>query len=94
MLTICQCKAYQGSVNKTHVTDIRDMLDYYEASGFLLAVTSDVTAPLIDYLMSLSKKYKVDWWTKREIFKTLRQYPSLVDAYQDIVSVIDNQKVE
>ena len=94
MLTICQCKAYQGSVNKSHVTDIRDMLDYYEATSFLLAVTSEVTAPLIDHLMSISKKYKVDWWTKREIFKILRQYPSLVDAYQDIIGVVDNQKGE
>ncbi len=91
-LIICQCKAYQNSVNKSHVTDIRDTLDYYEATGFLLAVTSEVTAPLIDYLTSLSKKYNVDWWTKREIFKVLRQYPSLVDEYQDILNAVENEE--
>ena len=91
-LTICQCKAYQNSVNKSHVTDIRDTLDYYEATGFLLAVTSDITAPLIDHLTSLEKKYDVDWWTRRELFKIMRQYPSLVNAYQDIIKVVDNQE--
>ena len=91
-LTICQCKAYQSSVNKSHVTDIRDTLDYYEATGFLLAVTSDITAPLIDHLTSLEKKYDVDWWTKREIFKIIRQYPSLVNTYQDIIKVVDKQE--
>lgn len=91
-LTICQCKAYQNSVNKSHVTDIRDTLDYYEATGFLLAVTSDITAPLIDHLTSLEKKYDVDWWTRRELFKIMRQYPSLVNAYQDIIKVVDNKE--
>ena len=90
-LTICRCKAYQNSVNKSHVTDIRDTLDYYEATGFLLAVTSDITAPLIDHLTSLEKKYDVDWWTRRELFKIMRQYPSLVNAYQDIIKVVDNK---
>ena len=91
-LTICQCKAYQNSANKSHVTDIRDTLDYYEATGFLLAVTSDITAPLIDHLTSLEKKYDVDWWTRRELFKIMRQYPSLVNAYQDIIKVVDNKE--
>ncbi|MFR5760664.1 MAG: restriction endonuclease [Oscillospiraceae bacterium] len=85
-------KAYQNSVNKSHVTDIRDTLDYYEATGFLLAVTSDITAPLIDHLTSLEKKYDVDWWTRRELFKIMRQYPSLVNAYQDIIKVVDNKE--
>ena len=88
-LTICQCKAYQRSVNKSHVIDIRDILDYYEATGFLLAVTSDITAPLIDHLSLLAKKYDVDWWTSREIFKKLRQYPMLVERYNDIVETIN-----
>ena len=75
-------QAYQRSVNKTHVKDIRDTLDYYEATGLFLAV---VTAPLIDHLASLSKKYDVDWWTGREIFKALRQYPVIAEQYKDIV---------
>lgn len=56
-----------------------------------LAVTSDITAPLIDHLTSLEKKYDVDWWTRRELFKIMRQYPSLVNAYQDIIKVVDNK---
>ena len=84
-LTICQCKAYQQSVNKSHVRDIRDMLDYYDATGFFLAVTSNITVPLIDHLTSLSKRYDVNWWTEREVFKALQQYPAIADKYKDIV---------
>lgn len=87
-LTICQCKAYQRSVNKSHVRDIRDTLDYYAATGFFLAVASDITTPLIDHLTSLSKKYDVDWWTGREIFKALQQYPVIANQYNDIVTDI------
>lgn len=88
-LTICQCKAYKKSVNKSHVCDIRDTLDYHNAKGFLLATSSDITVPLIDQLQSLKKRYDVDWWTGRELFRILRQYPSLVDKYSDIIQVID-----
>lgn len=79
-------------IDEKDITDIRDTLDYYEATGFLLAVTSDITAPLIDHLTSLEKKYDVDWWTRRELFKIMRQYPSLVNAYQDIIKVVDNKE--
>lgn len=88
-LTICQCKAYSRSVNKSHVADIRDTLDFHNANGFLLAVASEITTPLIDHLMSLSQRYHVKWWTGREIFKILRQYPMLIDRYRDIIEVVD-----
>jgi len=60
-LYIGQCKAYKRSVNKSHITDIRDMLEYYSASGFFLATTSNITAPLIDHQMKLQENYIVDW---------------------------------
>ena len=28
----------------------------------------------------------------RELFKIMRQYPSLVNAYQDIIKVVDNKE--
>ena len=55
------------------------MLDYYDATGFFLAVTSNITVPLIDHLTSLSKRYDVNWWTEREVFKALQQYPAIAD---------------
>lgn len=88
-LQIGQCKAYEKSVNKSHVRDIRDTLDYHNANGFFLAVTSVITSQLIDHLCKLKEKRDVDWWTEREIFKKLRQNPQIADGYFDIL-VIEN----
>ncbi len=84
-MLIGQCKAYEKSVNKSHVRDIRDTLDYYNANGFFLAVTSSITAQLIDHLCKLKEKRDVDWWTEREIFKKLRQHSYIADRYLDIL---------
>ena len=86
-LIIGQCKAYEKSVNKSHVRDIRDTLDYYNANGFFLAVTSGITTQLIDHLCKLQESRDVDWWTEREIFKKLRQNSYVVARYLDILEV-------
>ncbi len=88
-LVIGQCKAYQTSVGKRDVTDIRDMLDHYDAEGFFLAASNKIRVSLIDYLRKLEEKYDVDWWTDREIFNRLRQDPFLADRYADIVEVVE-----
>lgn len=88
-LVIGQCKAYKHSVNKSHVTDIRDMLENYNAYGFVLAVASELTVPLIDNLNKLSERYEVDWWTEREIFAKLRRNYHLIERYKDIVEVME-----
>lgn len=87
-LIIGQCKAYMHSVNKTNVTDIRDMLDNYNAKGFVLAVASELTVPLLDYLVKLAENYEVEWWTEREIFSKLRRNFYLIERYRDIIEVI------
>lgn len=87
-LVIGQCKAYKNSVNKAQVTDIRDMIEHYGANGFFLAVTSNITVPLIDVLCKLGEKYEVDWWTQREIFSLLRKNFYLVERYSDLVEII------
>lgn len=88
-LVIGQCKAYKNSVNKAHVTDIRDTIEHYDAIGFFLAVTSTITVPLIDNLCKLGEKYEIDWWTQREIFSILRKNFYLVERYGDIIEVLD-----
>lgn len=87
-LVIGQCKAYKKSVNKKDVTDIRDMLDNNDARGFLLAVSSQVTSPLIDVLRKIGEKYEVDWWTEREIFQMLRRNSYLIERYKDILEIL------
>lgn len=89
ILIVGQCKAYQKTVNKSHVQDIRDMLEYYGADGFFLAVSSIVSSPLVDHLCKLKEIYDIDWWTERELFKKLRQHPSIADSYEDIVDIIE-----
>ena len=88
-LIIGQCKAYNRSVNKKDVIDIRDTLDNYNATGFHLFVSSSVTAPLIDNLMKLRDIYESDWWTEREIFQRLRQHADIADRYNDIITVVE-----
>ena len=45
----------------------------------------DVVYDVINRLTSLSKRYDVNWWTEREVFKALQQYPAIADKYKDIV---------
>ncbi len=86
-LFICQCKAYQKSVGKSDVKDIRDTIEFHGASGFFLMVSSTITSQLIKHLELLRPKYKIDWWTEREIFKLLRRYPLLAEEYKDILEI-------
>ncbi len=90
MLILGQCKAYQKTVGKTNVRDIRDMLENYESNGFFLSVASTISVPLIDYLCRLKKEYEVDWWTEREIFMRLRQQPQIADAYPDLLEISED----
>lgn len=86
-LYICQCKAYNKSVGKGDVKDIRDTIEFHGATGFFLMVSSTVTNPLIKHLELLRQKYKIEWWTEREIFKLLRRYPLLAESYKDILDI-------
>lgn len=88
-LIVGQCKAYQKTINKNHVQDIRDMLEYYSATGFFLAVSSHISTPLIDHLCKLKETYEIDWWTERELFRKLRQHPEIANEYEDIVEIIE-----
>jgi len=88
-LIIGQCKAYKRSISKSNVTDIRDMIDFYDASGFFLFVSSTLTANLVDHLVKLNEKFSVCWWTEREIFKKLRQHSNIADRYTDILDIVE-----
>lgn len=89
LLSIGQCKAYKNTVNKSHVCDIRDTIEFFGAQGFFLAAASKVSGPLISHLEKIGEKYDVDWWTEREIFKKLRQNSDIADDYRDILEIIE-----
>jgi len=61
---VVQCKRYKSTVNKSHVPEIRDTVELNYASGYILAVTSDISEPLMQ---------KFRGYTERGIIcKTLR----------------------
>ena len=91
-LIIGQCKAYNRSIGKSDVRDIRDMLEHYNALGFALFSSSSLTTPLIDNLLKLEESFDVDWWTQKEIFKKLRQNSFIADRYTDILDC--GEKIE
>ena len=51
---VVQCKRYKGTVNADAVTDIGDTVDRCGADGFILAVTSRVSQPLVTKLNELN----------------------------------------
>lgn len=85
---IVQCKAFSRSVNKSHVTDIRDTIDRHQADGYFLVVSSTITTGLYDYLDELRsrKSFYIDWWTRVELEDRLRRSPELAERFPRIVS--------
>lgn len=86
---IGQCKAYKGTVGKGDVTDIRDTLDYYDAQGYWLFVSSQISVHLSEYLQKLRDKdiYLIDWWNRAEIEEVLRNYPEIIESYKDVIKI-------
>lgn len=86
---LVQCKAYNRSVNKGHVRDIRDTIDEHEADGYLLIVSSQLSTPLFDHLNIMRNQgiYDVDWWSKHEIEEKLDKYPEILQKYHQIVRI-------
>lgn len=63
---VVQCKRYETTVNQSHVQDVSDTITRYGASGYVLAVTSDISEPLMKKFRDLTERGK--------ICKTLRPF--------------------
>lgn len=85
---IIQCKAYQSSVGKGNVRDIRDTLDNYQAQGYWLIVSSSITTFLYNYLDTLKERdgYWIKCWTRDELEDYFRGNVRLLDEFQDIIT--------
>ena len=85
---IVQCKAYNKNVGANDVINIRDTIEHYDADGYWLVVSKDVTRSLYDRLDKMRKKgdYWIDWWGKTEIEQQLRRNLHIVNKYPDILS--------
>lgn len=84
---LIQCKAYNRSIGKAQVQDIRDTIDKYNADGYFLIVSTALSTPLYDYLTKLRNKgeYWVDWWTRNELEDRLRENPEVINRYPDVI---------
>jgi hypothetical protein len=84
---IVQCKAYSKSVGKSDVRDIRDTVDHHEATGYFLAVSSQITTTLTDHLDTLRRRGDiwVDWWTRSELEERLSRHQDIARKYPNVV---------
>lgn len=91
---IGQCKAYKDTVGKSDVRDIRDTLDYYNADGYWLFVSSQISIHLSEYLQKLrdNNDLLIDWWNRAEIEEVLKNYPEIINKYKDIFIVEQGDK--
>ncbi len=87
---VVQCKVSAKTVGKGKVQDIRDTVEHHSAHGYFLAVSSQISGPLISSLECLKRhNWFVEWWTRLEIESRLRRHPDVADRYRSIVRRVD-----
>lgn len=83
-----QCKASNNSIGKSKVQDIRDTVEQHDASGFFLAVSTQITNPLTETLEKLSqKKLWADWWNRDDIEFRLSQHQDLIPKFDKVLKI-------
>jgi hypothetical protein len=81
-----QCKAMNKSVGKSKVQDIRDTLDTHSASGFFLAVSTQISAALTKKLESLrSQGIWTDWWNRDDIELRLSRNQDIIPRFPGVL---------
>lgn len=86
---LVQCKAWNSkSVGKSDIPDIRDMLDYHDAVGMLVVVSSNYASSLFKFAKKLRQNgIWFDIWDRNELEHQLDKYPDILIKYSDIVQV-------
>lgn len=83
-----QCKASNTSIGKSKVQDIRDTIEYHNASGFFLAVSTEITNPLTEALENLNQKQLwSDWWNRNDIEFRLNQHQDLIPKFDKVLKI-------
>lgn len=87
---IVQCKASKNNVGKGQVRDIRDTIDSHNYDGYFLAVSSQLTTPLTNYLDELRNRgLNIDWWNRDDIEERLNSHQDLILKYTELVDIKD-----
>ena len=80
----------ERAVGKTHVRDVRDTLERFQAKGFFLVALPRLSNGLIGYLETLPRQgYWVDWWSRVEMEDRLRRRPDIAARFTDVVKIRD-----
>lgn len=88
-----QCKVSKSTVGKSKVVDIRDTIDCHNASGYFLAVSSQISAPLTEILEGLkSKGIWTEWWNRDDIEIRLSQNQDLILLFPEVLKVKNGVK--
>lgn len=83
-----QCKASNNSIGKSKVQDIRDTIEQHDASGFFLAVSTQITNPLTETLEKLNQKQLwTDWWNRDDIEFRLNQNQDLIPKFDKVLKI-------
>lgn len=84
---VVQCKAYRRPVDKSRVRDIRDLVEHHQATGYFIAVSSQLTSGLFEHLdrLRVSGRIWIDWWTRTEIETRFHNQPDLAKRFSHIL---------
>jgi len=85
---VVQCKVSTSSVGKSDVKDIRDTLEYFDATGYFLVVSSQLATSLTDHLDAIRRRgqYWVDWWTRAEFENHITRHRELLTMFPSVVT--------
>ncbi|MCB1935610.1 MAG: hypothetical protein E6Q59_06250 [Nitrosomonas sp.] len=86
---IAQIKCRSKTIGKRDVQDIRDTLEHYEASGFLLIAHPRISSSLFDHLEKLrnSTNQLTEWWDSSDMERKLKRHPDIARDYPDILNI-------
>jgi hypothetical protein len=86
---IVQCKAFNRSVGKGDVKDIRDTIECHNYDGYFLAVSNQITTPLTKNLERLKEKgFDINWWNRDDIEARLCTHQDLIKLFSELIEPI------
>lgn len=85
-----QVKVRNRGISRSDVINIRDTLEHYSCTGFLLVAFPRTTTKLFDHLLAMRQRGTiwVDWWQQSEIESRLRRHADITARYSDIVRLV------
>jgi hypothetical protein len=81
-----QCKASHKTISKSKVIDIRDTVETHAASGFFLAVSSQISAGLTEKLEALQANgIWTQWWNRDDIEIRISRNQDLLQLFPKVL---------